>query len=52
MNSGQAPLVQPGDYKVSVTIDGKTHVQTVRVERISGTGGSSFGFEEEDEHEP
>jgi photosystem II stability/assembly factor-like uncharacterized protein len=49
---GQAPIVQPGDYKLSVTIDGKTHVQTVRVERISGTGASSFGFEDEDEFEP
>jgi hypothetical protein len=49
---GQAPLVAPGDYKVSVTIDGKTHVQTVRVERTSGTGGSSLGFEDEDEYEP
>ena len=49
---GQAPLVQAGDYKVSVTIEGKTHVQTVRVERVSGTGGSSLGFEDEDEYEP
>ncbi len=46
---GQAPLVAAGDYRASVTIDGKTHVQVIRVERVSGTGGSSLGFEDEDD---
>ncbi|MFN8669372.1 MAG: hypothetical protein U0164_19455 [Gemmatimonadaceae bacterium] len=45
----QAPIVQPGDYLVSITVNGKTLKQTLRVERASGTGVVSSFFEEDDE---
>ncbi|MBK6307799.1 MAG: hypothetical protein IPF47_19570 [Gemmatimonadetes bacterium] len=45
----QAPIVQPGDYLVSITVNGKTLKQTLRVERASGSGVVSSFFEEEDE---
>lgn len=47
---GQAPIVQPGDYLVSVTLNGKTLKQTLRVERASGSGVVSSFFEEDDRH--
>ncbi|HEX4933765.1 MAG TPA: hypothetical protein VFV33_11335, partial [Gemmatimonadaceae bacterium] len=46
----QAPIVQPGDYLVSISVNGKTLKQTLRVERASGTGMVSSFFEEEDGH--
>jgi photosystem II stability/assembly factor-like uncharacterized protein len=46
------PLVGSGDFRVSVTIGEKTHVQSLRVERVSGTGGSTLAFEEDEEYEP
>lgn len=45
----QAPIVQPGDYLVSITVNGKTLKQTLRVERASGSGVVSSFFEEDDE---
>jgi hypothetical protein len=43
----QGPIVEPGDYLVSVTVNGKTLKQKLRVERASGTGDSGSPFEEE-----
>ncbi len=41
---GQASLVPPGQYIVSITIDGKTHRRVLQIERSSGTGAVSTGF--------
>lgn len=43
---GQAPIVAPGDYLVSTTINGRTLKQTLRVERASGSGIVSAFFEQ------
>jgi hypothetical protein len=46
---GQAPVVNSGDYLVSLTVGGKTYKQLLRVDRVSGgddTGG--FGFDDQD----
>ncbi|MFQ5704366.1 MAG: WD40/YVTN/BNR-like repeat-containing protein [Gemmatimonadales bacterium] len=41
------PVVQSGDYLVSITVDGKTLTQVLRVERANGTGGGpGFGFDD------
>ena len=45
---GGAPVAEPGDYLVSMTVDGQTYRQTLRVERSAGGGGSGFPFELED----
>ena len=46
---GQAPEVATGDYLVTLTVGGKSYKQTLRVERVNGTGqGSTFGFEEDE----
>ncbi len=47
-------MVASGDYLVTVDVGGQKLRQTLRVERTAtADGGSSFGFEEEDEeHEP
>lgn len=45
---GGAPIAEPGDYLVSMTVDGQTFRQTLRVERRSGGGASGFPFEVED----
>ncbi|MCC6770958.1 MAG: glycosyl hydrolase [Gemmatimonadaceae bacterium] len=44
----QAPIVQPGDYLVSITVNGTTHKRTLRVERASGSGTISSFFEEDE----
>jgi hypothetical protein len=44
----QAPIVQPGDYLISITVNGKTLKQTLRVERASGSGIVSSFFEDDD----
>ena len=50
---GGAPTVGTGDYLVSITVGGQTYKQVLRVERVSGSGGGGFPFEEDDEdHEP
>ncbi|MBK8247566.1 MAG: hypothetical protein IPK85_09250 [Gemmatimonadetes bacterium] len=43
----QAPLVGPGEYLVSITQNGKTVKQRLKVERASGSGAASSPFEEE-----
>lgn len=45
---GGAPVAEPGDYLVSITVDGVTHRQTLRVERTTGGGASGFPFEVEE----
>ena len=45
---GGVPVAEPGDYLVSMTVDGQTHRQTLRVERTVGGGGSGLPFELED----
>ena len=43
---GGAPTVGTGDYLVSITVNGQTLKQVLHVERINGTGGGGFPFEE------
>lgn len=45
---GGVPTAEPGDYLVSMTIDGQTYRQTLRVDRAAGGGSSGFPFEVED----
>ena len=42
---GGAPMVNTGDYLVSITVDGQTMKQTLRVERRAGGEASGFPFE-------
>ena len=42
----QAPIVAPGDYLVTVSVNGKVMRQTLRVERASGSGVVSAFFEQ------
>ena len=42
-----AEPVETGDYLVSLTVDGKTMSQVLRVEREPGGGSTGFGFEEQ-----
>ena len=42
---GGAPTVNTGDYLVSITVDGQTMKQTLRVERRAGGEASGFPFE-------
>ena len=44
---GGASTVDTGDYLLSMTIDGQTYRQTLRVERRSGGDASAFPFEVE-----
>ncbi len=41
-----APVAETGDYLVSITLDGKTMSQVLRVERMAGAGGGGFAFPE------
>ena len=43
-----AASVAPGDYLVSIVVDGKTYKQVMRVERANGTGGSGLPFQDDD----
>ncbi|MEI6814956.1 MAG: hypothetical protein WCL36_12355, partial [bacterium] len=43
-----ATSVAPGDYLVSIVVDGKTYKQVMRVERANGTGGSGSPFQDDD----
>ena len=43
---GGAPMVDTGDFLVSITVNDETMSQTVRVERLSGGGGFGFGFDQ------
>ncbi|MEX2182516.1 MAG: hypothetical protein WD771_10770 [Gemmatimonadaceae bacterium] len=42
------PVAEPGDYVVSLTVDGETHRQTLRVERASGGATTAFPAEVEE----
>ncbi|MFN8582111.1 MAG: hypothetical protein U0163_14200 [Gemmatimonadaceae bacterium] len=44
---GGGNLVAPGEYLVSVTLNGKTLKQVLKVERGSGSGVVSAFFDEE-----
>jgi hypothetical protein len=44
---GGAPTVNTGDFLVSITVGDETMRHVLRVERVSGGGGSGFGFEED-----
>jgi hypothetical protein len=45
---GGGSIAAPGDYLVSMTVDGGTHRQTLRVERVTGGDTSGFPFEVEE----
>jgi hypothetical protein len=50
---GQAPVVNTGDYLVTLTVGGKTYKQVLRVERLNGGDESGFSFgTDDDDHEP
>jgi hypothetical protein len=40
----QAPVVSPGEYLVTITVNGKTLKQRLMVERASGTGATGLPF--------
>lgn len=42
---GGAPIVNTGDYLVTITVDGQVMKQTLRVERRAGGDASGFPFE-------
>ena len=44
----QAPVVNTGDYLVTLTVGGRTYRQLLRVERMSGGEDTGFGFQDED----
>jgi hypothetical protein len=47
---GQAPLVESGDYRVTLTAGGVTTTQVLRVEKLASAGsGGGFGFEDADD---
>ena len=43
----QPGIVEPGDYLISITVNGKTQKQRLRVERASGSSTVSSFFEEQ-----
>ncbi|HEU4642091.1 MAG TPA: hypothetical protein VFS44_06515 [Gemmatimonadaceae bacterium] len=47
-----APLAETGDYLVTLTVNGVTQKQVLRVERASGSGGEGSFFGEDDDHDP
>ena len=44
----QAPVVNSGDYLVTLIVNGQKTQQVLRVERVSGGEDSGFGFENEE----
>jgi hypothetical protein len=49
---GGAPLVDTGDYLVTISAGGQTQKQVLRVERLAGGGGSGgFGGEDDEDHD-
>jgi hypothetical protein len=42
----QAAVAETGDYLISITVNGKTMSQVLRVERMAGAGGGLGFFEE------
>ncbi len=45
---GGGNLVGPGEYLISLTLNGKTFKQVLKVDRASGTGTVSAFFEEQE----
>jgi len=45
---GGIPIAETGDYLVSITVDGQTMKQPLRVERLAGGASSGFPFELEE----
>ena len=45
---GGASIVESGDYLISMTVDGQTYKQTLRVEQRAGGNQSGFPFEVEE----
>ena len=45
---GGIPIADTGDYLVSITVDGQTMKQPLRVERRAGGASSGFPFELEE----
>ncbi len=43
---GGGGLVNTGDFLATISVNGQTVSQTIRVERLSGGGGFGFGFDE------
>ena len=50
--AGQAPVVNTGDYLVTLTVGGRTYKQVLRVERMSGGDDTGFNFGSDDDHDP
>ncbi|HVZ76557.1 MAG TPA: hypothetical protein VG818_01090 [Gemmatimonadaceae bacterium] len=48
---GQAPVVNSGDYLVTMTVGGKTYKQVLRVERVNGGDDAGFAFGTDDDHQ-
>ena len=44
---GQAPLAEPGEYTLSLTVGGRTFTQSITVERVGELTGNSSPFEEQ-----
>jgi hypothetical protein len=49
---GQAPVVNTGDYLVTLQVGGRTYKQVLRVERMSGGEDTGFNFGSDEEHDP
>lgn len=45
---GGVPVAESGDYLISMTIEGQTYTQKLRVERMAGGASSGFPFEVEE----
>jgi len=48
---GAANLANTGDYLVTMTVNGQTYKQTLRVERMAGGGEAGGPFGEDDQHD-
>jgi hypothetical protein len=48
----QAPVVNTGDYLVTLQVGGRTYKQVLRVERMSGGDDSGFNFGSDDDRDP
>lgn len=46
---GQAPLVETGDYLITITVGGEKVKQVLRVERLPGGGGGASPFGQDDD---
>ena len=48
----QAPVVNTGDYLVTLQVGGRTYKQVLRVERMSGGDDSGFNFGSDEDRDP